>query len=392
MRKLTIFLICIALVIGAACIALLMILTAPKAKKEPPPKMAPLVETLVLEAVDKTVVLDLTGTVVPAEEIQLQARVTGEIIAMADDFIEGGLLAKDVHILTIDPVDYELALADAQSALEQARFNYKLELGRKDVARREWELLKTDDATEQERELALRIPHLAASKAALEAAESQFKRARLNLSRTRIRAPFNAVVLERNINIGSQAAQQSPLARLAGTDACWIQVSIPVDRLSWITIPGSRVNVVSGSGAVREGTVIKLLGDLEEQGRMARLLVEVPDPLCLKPDNRDQKPLLLGEYVHADIEGEKLKDVYIIPRNALRENTAVWIADADGKLEIRKVDVVWRGKKEVIVANDLFDGEQLVVSDLSAPIHGMDVSDGNHRSGNATETETPTGE
>jgi RND family efflux transporter MFP subunit len=375
MRKTTIVFISLALLVISIAIAFALIKTAPEAEKKQPPKMAALVETLPLAATDETVVVELTGTVVPDEEVILRARVGGEIVATAPEFLEGGLFKKGEPVLTIDPVDYELALAAARSALETATFNYKLELGRQDVARREWALLKTDDASAMEKELALRIPHLAASKAALDAAEAALKKAELDLERTKIVAPFNAIILNVDVNKGSQTAPQQALARLAGTDAYWIIVSIPVDRLGWIAIPGSAAKIVSASGAEREGRVIKLLGDLEEKGRMARLLIEVEDPLCLRPENSDKKPLLLGEYVHTGIQGTELEKVYSIPRKALHENKNIWIAN-DGKLDIREVQVLWRDAQKALVRDGLAGGERLIVSDLTTPIQGKDVNTG----------------
>jgi RND family efflux transporter MFP subunit len=385
MRKLIITLACISLIAVAVIGAVLFIKTAPKAERKRPPKIAPLVETQHLKASNQTVVLKLTGTVVPAEDIVLRARVGGEIVAIAPDFIDGGRLDEGTQAVRIDPVDYKLALADAESRLEKARFDYKLELGRQDVAKREWELLKSDDASEMEKELALRIPHLAASKAALEAAESSLEKARLNLERTRVHVPFDAIVLERRVNIGSQASPQDALARLAGTESYWVQVSIPVDRLGWVNIPGSTARVISNSGAVREGTVIMLLGDLEEKGRMARLLVEVGDPLCRLPENAGKKPLLIGEYVRVEISGRRLEQVYTIPRYALRENSSLWLTK-DEKLDIRKVDILWRDADQVIVRDGLADGERLIISDLTTPVQGMDVS---IRKGKAEPQNTP---
>ena len=380
MRKLLIALICLALLALAIAGAVAFVKTAPKAEKKRPPKTAPLVETQPLECTDETVVLQLTGTVVPAEEILLRARVGGEIVSMAGGFIDGGLLMKGDEVLKIDPIDYELALASAESKLETARFNHKMELGRQDVARHEWEQLKTDDASEQEKELALRIPHLAASKAALQAAEASMEKARLDLSRTQVRTPFNAVVLSRDVNVGSQTSPSGQLARLAGTDAYWIKVSIPVDRLPWLDIPGSATKVLSTSGAIREGRVIRLLGDIEAKGRMARILVEVKDPLCLQPGNEGGKPLLLGEYVRTEIMGRELEDIHNIPRNALREGDLIWIA-RDGKLEIREVEVVWRGTRNVLIRTADGDTAQgrLIVSDLTAPIPGMEISTGKNK-------------
>jgi len=376
MRKLWILFICIALPALAIIIASVLVATAPKAEKKRPPKSAALVEVKTLEPTDETVVLELAGTVTPAEEVLLRARVSGEVVSISPHFIEGGLLDKGEEAVLIDPVDYELALTAANSALETARFNYKLELGRQDVAQREWDMLKTDDATEQEKELALRIPHLAASKAALEAAEATLANAALDLGRTTIRAPFNAIVISRNVNTGSQASLQDVLASLAGTDAYWVLVSIPVDRLEWVEIPGSTARITSPSGAVREGHVIKLLADLEEKGRMARLLIEVSDPLCLRPENAERKPLLIGEYVRADVSGRELQQVYSIPRKALHNNGDIWIATQDNTLDIRPVDVLWRDGQRILVRDGIREGERLIVSDLTAPVQGMDLNPG----------------
>jgi len=382
MRKVIIALISLGLLAIAIVGYIAFVKTAPKAQKKRPPKMAPRVETQPLVPTNTTVVLELAGTVVPAEEVMLRARVSGEIVSMADGFIDGGLLKKDDEVLKIDPVDYELALAAAESQLATAQFNYKMELGRHDVAKREWEQLKSEDATEQEKELALRTPHLAASKAALQAAEAALEKAKLNLSRTEIRSPFNAVVLTRNVNIGSQATPSGQLARLAGTDAYWVKVSIAVDRLPWLEIPGAEATVVSTSGAVRKGRVIRLLGDIETKGRMARVLVEVDDPLCLKPENRQEKPLLLGEYVRIEIQGRELEGVYDIPRSALREGDRAWIAN-EGKLEIHEAKVLWRSKRRVLLHAPFQEGGdqgRLIVSDLTTPIQGMELStEGNRR-------------
>ena len=375
MKKPTIAIISIALIVGAVGINRVLVKTAPKASKKKPPRMAALVKTKALQQMNHTVVLELTGTVVPAEAVTLRAQVSGEIISISPDFIEGGLLKKEADILQIEPIDYELALTTARSHLETARFNHKMELGRQDVAQREWELLKTDDATEQELELALRLPHLAASQAAFQAAEATLKKANLNLNRTQIHAPFNAVVLSRDANIGSQANPSGPLARLAGTDAYWIKVSIAVDRLPWLKIPGSAVRVISTSGAVRDGHVIKLLGDLETKGRMARLLVEVKDPLCLLPENHDKKPLLIGEFIRAEVSGHVLEKVYSIPRSALHDDRFIWMAKND-KLDIREVDVLWRDTQHVLIRDGITHGEMLIISDMTTPIQGVDINTG----------------
>ena len=324
------------------------------------------------------------GTVVPALEMFLKPRVSGEIVATHPEFIEGGFLRKGVKVIQIDSQDYQLAVERKQSQIANARYALKMELGHQEVAQREWELLRGDKPAEaRDIELALRKPHLEKVRAELAAAMADLKQAKLHLDRTAVLAPFNAIVRAKHVELGSQVSTQDKLAELVGTDVYWVQASIPVDRLKWITIPkkvgrkGAKVRVIYGSGPEsiyeREGMVIKLLSDLEAEGRMARVLVSIKDPLDLRGQKTKRPPLLIGDYVRVEIEGHELKDVIKIPRTALRDNSNVWIASDDGHLLIRQVKVVWRYPEYVLLKDGFNENEQLIVSDLATPVEGMVV-------------------
>ena len=140
--------------------------------------------------------------------------------------------------------------------MTDAEYAMKLELGHQAVAKREWELLnKGKPAQDMEKELALRQPHLNKVRANLAAAEAELKTAMLDLERTQIRAPFNAMVLSKSVDLGSQVTLQETLAELVGTDTYRIQVSIPVERLEWIQTPsqagdpGSKARIICGQGS-----------------------------------------------------------------------------------------------------------------------------------------------
>ena len=79
---------------------------------------------------------------------------------------------------------------------------------------------------------------------------------------------------------------------------------------------------------------------------------------------------VIGEFVRAEIEGRQLKNVYRIPRTALRDNTRIWLSN-DGNLEIRTVETLWRDAQTVLLTDGLQPGEQLIVSELSKPVDGM---------------------
>jgi hypothetical protein len=186
-------------------------------------------------------------------------------------------------------------------------------------------------------------------------------------------------VLSKSIDIGSQVGTQEALAELVGTDTYWVQVSIPIERLDWIQIPrrtgepGAPVQISYGQAHSVDGTVIRLLGDLESEGRMARLLIAVDDPLNRRPAKRQAPPLLLGEYVKAKIQGRVLDNVFTIPRTALRDANTIWLVKNDNRLEIRQVVPVWRDAQSVVLHDDLKAGDRLIVTDLPAPVNGMEV-------------------
>ena len=216
----------------------------------------------------------------------------------------------------------------AEGQLISAEYNYTLELGQQSVARYQWEMLENKEtATELEKELTLRQPHLrkaeadvASAKAgvalaeqkiktaktgvdtahaALRDAEAALEQARLDLGRTEVRAPFAAVVLNRTASVGAQVTTQTQLATLVDAEVYWVQVSVPLDRVPWIRVrreqePGAKV-VIRPTGAMSgsaewTGEVVRRLPAIEEQGRQARFLVEVRNPL-----ESAALPLLLGD-------------------------------------------------------------------------------------------------
>jgi RND family efflux transporter MFP subunit len=283
-------------------------------------------------------------------------------------------------MLQIDPEDYELALQQKQSSLSDAEYAYKLELGRQDVAKREWNLLYGEQKSGQiESDLALRKPHLEKAEADIKAAKAELELARINLNRTRVTAPFNAMVLDKYVDLGSQVSPQEKLADLVGTDAYWVQVSVPVEHLKWLKIPkendeeGAAATIYYREGSTRQGKVLRMLADLSKEGRMARLLIEVKDPLDLKTNESRRPPLLISEYVRVLIDGAPLQDVYRIPRFALRNDDQIWLVDKEQKLAIRPVKTLWREEEYVYIRDGLHPDDLLIVSALATPVDGMDL-------------------
>lgn len=362
-------------IVGAAYISK----TAPKAQKRPPVKIRPLVKVMDVQSADQQVMVPAMGTVIAAREIVLESRVAGEIVSIHPEFSEGGFLKKGSEILQIDPLDYELALTLARARIVDAQSKLTQLKEEADAARDEWrELYKDREKDDAEPSaLLLKQPQLAAARSMLAAEQADEKKAQLNLARTKIRLPFNAIVRKKFVDIGSQLSSQDKIAELVGTDEYWVRASLPVDRLDWIMIPrkpgdaGSKVRIFFRGGHEIAGTVTKLLGELETEGRMANVLVQIKDPLGLTAEKNGRAQLLIGEYLRMEIEGQQLQNVYRIPRSALRDSANIWILSGDGKLEIRRVETLWRSAQTVLLRDGIRPGEQLIVSDIPNPVHGM---------------------
>ena len=304
----------IVLLIGVVA-AMALMQSGPGAKREPPARQASLVEIQPLVIGSVRVRIDAMGTVGPAESVTLQPQVAGEIVSVSDDLEPGGLFRAGEELLRIDPRDYELAVQQRESEVAQALSTLRLEQGQQAIARREFELLN-ESMLDEDQDLVLRKPQLESVRAQLDLARASLEKAKLDLQRSRIHAPFNAIVESVDVDVGTRVTTANTLATLAGTDTCWLEVSVPVKDLQWISIPraadvaGSVVRISSpgawGEGAWREGRVIRLAGALEKEGRMARLLVEVDDPFTLEPEKIGKPVMLMNSYVNFEVEGRAI--------------------------------------------------------------------------------------
>jgi len=357
-------------------IASQLLATKPVATRTPTFAVPPLVAVTVAKTADLPRQVQGMGSIIPAQRVVVHPEVSGKVVSMTPELVPGGLVSAGDLLLSIDPRDYELAIVQAKAKLAQARFQWKVEQGRKRVAEREWSLL--NDAiisTAQGRALALRQPHLASARAAVKAAKSGLERATLALERTQLTSPFNAIVQSEMVDMGQVVSPASAAAVLIGTDVFWAQISIPVNHLTHIRVGGESGSPVvlkqstSGEALIRTGRVIRALGDLDPKGRMARVVVAIQDPLGL----HSQAPAIrLGAYLEASITADDLAGVVAISRASLRSTDQIWVATDQNTLQTIDVKVAWRDRDQVYV-HGVSDGMRVITSDLAAPVNGMEL-------------------
>jgi RND family efflux transporter MFP subunit len=386
MNKKSIFgtLIVVVLILGfGGCASLMLLWTGPETVPEKKIRSAKIVQIIPLIPQTRSVSVSAKGSVVPSRKVVIKPQVKGQVIWQNESVTIGGHVNAGDELIRIDPKDYELALAEVQADFEQARFELEVESGRQVIAEHEWNELQSDlDVEEVNKSLVLRKPHLRRAEALMEKAKNDIEIAKLQHSRTIITAPFNAMVIEESVEVGQLLDTGSDICQLVGTDEFWIQVTIPFSQLKWVHFPGdgqpgAKAKVILDTGDSESpawnGTVIRLLGDLDPLGRMARLVVSVTDPLDLRRRSDSKFPLLLGSYVEVKIDAGKLENVLTIPRASLREGNKIWVVGEDNLLKILPAKVLWPEKETVIISNNLDNGEQLIVSDLQVALPGMEV-------------------
>ena len=379
----TLLVIVVILAVGGG-VSLLLIWTGPETTPEEKSMSAKIVQTLPLVPHTRSVAVSAFGSVIPARSVIIKPQVSGQVIEQSDSVIMGGRVREGDELIRIDPKDYELALSEVKAELEQARFEREVESGRQVIAEREWNELQADlDMEGVNRSLVLREPHLRRAEALMEKATNDIEIAELHLSRTVIKAPFNAMVVEESVEVGQLLNPGSEICKLVGTDEFWIQVTVPFSQLKWVRFPeddelGATARVILDTGdgdtTTWNGRVIRLLWDLDPLGRMARVVVSVSDPLGLERSSDVKLPLLLGSYVEVKIDAGELEDTLTIPREALHEGNQIWVVGADHLLKILPATILWSEKETLIIANNLEKGDELVVSDLRVALPGMKVA------------------
>ncbi|MCF7805128.1 MAG: efflux RND transporter periplasmic adaptor subunit [Candidatus Marinimicrobia bacterium] len=334
------------------------------------------------------------GTVTPAKDIILRPRVSGEIMALSENFTPGGFVEKGDTLLRIDPADYRNALQQRESELHQAVADLKLEMGRQDVAEKEFNLLE-EELSPENRALVLREPQLNAARSSVESARAAVEQANLELQRTYIIAPFDAHILTRNVNIGSQVSAGENLARLVGLNTYWVEATVPLSHIRWLRFPesddttGSTVRVRNRTAwpdsVYRTGHLYKMVGQLEDQTRMARVLVAVDDPLAYRTGPDDVPTLMIGAFVETRIQARELTGIIRLNRDYVRKDDTVWIMEGD-TLNIKNADIAFKDNQYAYIADGLNAYDKVVTTNLSTVVEGAGLRVAGSDSGNAQDS------
>ncbi|MFW6011578.1 MAG: efflux RND transporter periplasmic adaptor subunit [Desulfosalsimonas sp.] len=325
---------------------------------------------------DRDMTITAEGTVRPLAETRIVPQVSGKVVRASENLVNGGSFKKDDLMLEIEPDDYEIALILARAGLREAESSYQTALQESRAAAAEWEKLNPG---KEPPDLVAKKPQLQAALANLEAREADVKKARLNLERTKIHAPFDCRVSQEQVDRGQYVTAGQGLATVFSTRTAEIVVPVESRDLAWIDIPGftsgndkgspAKVSAdIAGKRYTWEGGIIRAEGRIDERTRMVNVVIRVQEPYEKVP------PLAPGQFAEVEISGRTLRDAAVIPRAALHGENTVWAVDTDsGRLYIRSVDVAYMGDYGAVIRSGLKPGESVAVSPVKGVTDGMKV-------------------
>lgn len=367
-------LIAVAIVVVAALGSFLLVKfqrQPERGRPEPPP---PLVR--VEEVHTGTVTLDVrsTGEVRPVTSTALVAEVGGTVREVTTRLYAGAFFSKGDLLARIDPRDAQVAVAQARAAHANAELALAREEGEARVARKDWEELGEGEADP----LVLREPQLKGARAAVESASAALEKAQLDLERTEIRAPYDGRVRTRRIDIGQFVGPGTPVAEIYATGAAEIRLGLPVDRvrdLDLASVGGKNAPFVTlraefgGTWTEWQGRVIRTEGEIDPTTRMLYVIASVEDPF--DREGKRGTTLPAGLFVEAVIAGREVADAVVLPRQALRDRSSVFLVE-DGALRLVDLEVV-RITGDDAVVRGLADGALVCVSNPTVPVDGLKV-------------------
>jgi len=346
----------------------------PEKKEDPPRPLSVFVEPV--EQTNIALTVETSGEVRARTEVVIVAQVAGRVVAVTDEFTEGGMVSPGTALITIEDTDYRFALLQAEAVVAGAEVGVQQALAMANVARKQ--LRNTNNASD----LAMKKPQVAQAKATLKAAKADLAQAQTNLSRTQISLPFHGRIINTSVDIGQYIIPGTSLGRAFSTDVVEIRLPLNDSQLASLDLPFGYIAgddpglpvelsaIVAGKLQSWYGRLKRLDASIEVETRMLYGMVEVFSPYETNVSQHGM-PLAVGLYVNAKIEGREINDAVVIPRAALRAGNQVYVINDKGRLEVRRVTVTHSSARDAIIASGLKHSERVIISSIRNPIQGM---------------------
>ena len=365
----------LVLAIGVA-VGVVLIATGPEVKRRPPVQSLPVVETQIITPENYQVTVSSQGTVVPRTQSTLIPEVAGRIVSIAPSFRSGGSFAAGALLFNIDPTDYRHAIVIARADLARARLALEQEKALAQHALDDWKKL---DRKQPATELTLHKPQVASATAEVAAAEARLQQAETNLARTEIRAPYAGRVLEKKVDVGQYVSPGTVAATIYSVDAAEVRLPLTDHQLAFVELPEGGAHQASVTLTTRvgntihqwQGRLVRTDGAIDTASRQLFVVAKIDKPF---QQNGDTPPLKIGQFVEADIQGQQLTNVFVLPRSAVETGDEVLVVTEDRRIERRAVKVILRKGEQVVVSAGLKSGDEISLTPMPFARNGTSVS------------------
>ncbi|WP_440877490.1 efflux RND transporter periplasmic adaptor subunit [Thalassotalea sp. PLHSN55] len=369
----------ILILIVAIFILVVLKMLSPKPAKKAVEIKPPLVEVTHLTRENITFEVTSQGSVLPRTETNIISEVAGQITQVSPKFNVGGYFKKGELILAIDDITYQVALVQAQSRLGTVKAELLEEEARAKQAREEW--LLSGKPLEHAPLLAVRIPQKQKAEAELLAAQADLKAAEIKLERTKIVAPYDAMIKSKHADIGQYVTTGTQLATTFAVDYAEVRLPIKQKDVEFLNLPGinevsqalSQVNIyyqLSGKTHAWQSKLTRYEGVVDATSRVHYVIAQIDDPYAVA-NNAEHEALHVGTFVKAKISGKDLDDLIVIPRLAVHGANDLYFIDKNNQLKILPVNILRSDTKSVYTLDKFPANYRLITTKLEAPIEGM---------------------
>ena len=368
----------IAVLVGGLALAVLIAATGPRTQ---PVSQAPQpLAVRTMQALKQTVRMRVTahGEVLPKTESSLVAEVAGRVTSVSPALVSGGFFSTGDVLVEIERIDY-------QAALEQARAHLASVKSELSNAGKEYRRLRELAERESVSESSLDGAHnrLTIARASQREANVLVARAERDLERTRLVAPYDGRVRTERVDAGQFVNRGEAVATLYSIDFAEVRLPVHDEDLAFLPLslgrqqndhaPMPKATLKARfSGAQRswEAQVVRTEGELDPQTRMVNLIARVQSPY---DQSADTPPLTVGLFVEAEIEGDPVEDVAVVPRSALRPGNRLYLVSADNRLLFRDVEVIRIEGEAAYIGDGIENGETICLSAIDSPVEGQSV-------------------
>ncbi len=342
------------------------------------------------------------GTAAAERHAWVSSEVDGEVVELPDAIKVGAAVEAGQLLVQIDDRDrvQQVARAEALLAadtalleqldreeenLQRLRVIAQREL---DVAQREYQRVKglfeagnsnqreydlAQLAFEQARRVLQQLENQAAllpdrrkQQAAAQATRTaELELARLTLSRCRIVSPFAGRIEAVRVERGERVQPRVPLIAVLDPDRVEVAVELPMSaRPSVAEGAGCQLCLESRLDVCWSGKVARVAPSADASMRTFAVYVEVDN-------RRQQRALVPGMFVRAEIDGLTLADTLVVPRAALTDDR-VFVLEGDRARE-RRVQVI-RVLLDRVAVGGLRAGERIITTNLDVMTDGAQVA------------------